>query len=94
MFMVLAACLVVLFYCSATPDILTKFYSNASCFSLLWLYMANNQVSVYRTIGPLVFKKIIDHFYHKDVHKENMTTIHSLTSFKLLCQLGFKRFIM
>ena len=23
-------------------------------FSLLWLYLANSQVSVYRTIGPLV----------------------------------------
>ena len=27
-------------------------YSNASCFSLLWLYLGNSQVSVYRTIGP------------------------------------------
>ena len=24
-------------------------------FSLLWLYLANSQVSVYRTIGPLVY---------------------------------------
>ena len=34
-----------------------NFYSNASCFSLLWLYLGNSQVSVYRTIGPtLVFR--------------------------------------
>ena len=31
---------------------LQNFYSNASCFSLLWLYLGNSQVSVYRTIGP------------------------------------------
>ena len=50
--MALATSLVVLFYCCATADILTNFYSNASCFSLLWLYLGNSQVSVYRTIGP------------------------------------------
>ena len=27
----------------------------SSGFSLLWLYLAYSQVSVYRTIGPLVF---------------------------------------
>ena len=48
MFMALATSLVVLFYCCATADIFT----NASCFSLLWLYLGNSQVSVYRTIGP------------------------------------------
>ena len=47
MFMALATSLVVLFYCCATADIL-----NAYCFSLLWLYLGNSQVSVYRTIGP------------------------------------------
>ena len=52
MFMVFATSLVVPFYCCATADILTNFYSNASCFSLLWLYLGNIQVSVYRTIGP------------------------------------------
>ena len=36
---------------------LRNFYSNASCFSLVWLYLGNSQVSVDRTIGPtLVFK--------------------------------------
>ena len=57
MFMVLATSLVVLYYCCATADILTKFYSNDSCFSLLWLCLGNSQVSVYSTIGPtLVFR--------------------------------------
>ena len=50
--MALATSLVVLFYCCATADILTNPYSNSSCFSLLWLYLGNSQVSVYRTIGP------------------------------------------
>ena len=47
MFMTLATSLVVFW---------RNFYSNASCFSLLLLYLGNSQVSVYRTIGPtLVF---------------------------------------
>ena len=54
MFMTLATSLVVLFNCYATADILTKRYSNASCFSLLLLYLGNSQVSVYRTIGPIL----------------------------------------
>ena len=32
---------------------------NSGCygiFSLLWLYLVINQASVYRTIGPLIFK--------------------------------------
>ena len=38
---------------------LRNFYGNASCFSLLLLYLGNSQVSVYRTIGPtLVYKQI------------------------------------
>ena len=37
---------------NATADILRNFYSNASCFSLVWLYLGNSQVSVDRTIGP------------------------------------------
>ena len=54
--MALATSLVVFFYCCATADILTNFYSNASCFSLFWLYLGNSQVTVYRTIGPtLIF---------------------------------------
>ena len=53
MFMTLATGLVVLFNCYATADIFRRnFYSNASCFSLLLLYLGNSQVSVYRTIGP------------------------------------------
>ena len=52
MFMTLGTSLVVLFNCYATADILTKLYSNASCFSLLLLYLGNSQVSVYRTNGP------------------------------------------
>ena len=56
MFMALATNLVVfllLCYCRYFDK---TFYSNASCFSLLWLYLGNSQVSVYRTIGPtLVF---------------------------------------
>ena len=52
MFMTLGTSLVVLFNCYATADILTNFYGNASCFSLLLLYLGNSQVSVYRTIGP------------------------------------------
>ena len=35
------------------------FYSNASCFSLLWLYLGNSQVSVYRTIGPTLVQKLL-----------------------------------
>ena len=52
MFMALATSLVVHFYCCATADVLTNFYSNASCFSL-----GNSKVSVYRTIGPTLVVK-------------------------------------
>ena len=55
--MALATSLVVLFIADrATADISTNFYSNTSCFSLLWLYLGNSQVSVYRTIGPTLVK--------------------------------------
>ena len=54
MFMALATSLVVLFYCCATADILTKLLQQ--CFLIFivvpWLYLGNSQVSVYRTIGP------------------------------------------
>ena len=56
MFMTLATYLVARFNCYATADILTKFYSNVSCFLLLLLYLGNSQVSVYRTIGPTLVK--------------------------------------
>ena len=63
MFMTLATSLVVLFNCYATADILKKFLQqcNASCFSLLLLYLGNSQVSVYRTIGPTLVTKRCRH---------------------------------
>ena len=59
--MALVTSLVVLFYCCATADILTKLLQQ--CFLIFivvpWLYLGNSQVSVYRTIGPtLVFISI------------------------------------
>ena len=58
MFMALATSLVVLFIAEVLQIFRQNFYSNTSRFSLLWLYMGNSQVSVYRTIGPtlVVFK--------------------------------------
>ena len=54
--MALTNSLVVLFIAVLLQIFLGNFYSNASCFSLLWLYVGNSQVGVYRTIGPtLVF---------------------------------------
>ena len=44
--------LVVLFIAVLLQIFWRNFYSNAPCFSLLWLYLGNSQVSVYRTIGP------------------------------------------
>ena len=58
--MALATSLVVLFYCCATADILTKFLQQ--CFLLLWLYLGNSQVSVYRTIGPTLVKSVFDSY--------------------------------
>ena len=52
MFMALTNSLVVLFIAVLLQIFLGNFYSNASCLSLLWLYLGNSQVSVYRTIGP------------------------------------------
>ena len=48
MFMALATRLVVLFYCCATADILTKHLQHCCLFFIV----GNSQVSVYRTIGP------------------------------------------
>ena len=60
MFMVFATSLVVLFYCCANADNLTKLLQHyASCFSLLWLYLGNSQVSVYRTIGPTLISLLM-----------------------------------
>ena len=63
MFMTLATSSVVLLNCYATADILTNFLQqliiiNASCFSLVLLYLGNSQVSVYRTIGPTLVLKL------------------------------------
>ena len=59
MFMVLATSLVVLFYCCATTDILTKIFTAMLLFfSLLWLYLDNSQVSVYRTLLWFLYFKI------------------------------------
>ena len=61
--MTLTNSLVVLFIAVLLQIFWRNFYSNASCFSLLWLYLGilnlgNSQVSVYRTIGPtLVFNR-------------------------------------
>ena len=52
MFMVLTNSLVLLFIAVLLQIFLRNFYSNAYCLSLLWLYLGNSQVSVYRTIGP------------------------------------------
>ena len=55
MFMALTNSLVGLFIAVLLQIFGRNFYSNASFFSLLWLYLGNSQVSVYRTIGrPLV----------------------------------------
>ena len=47
----IATSLVVLFIA-----VLLQIFCRMLCFLLLWLYMAISQVSVYRTIGPLVFR--------------------------------------
>ena len=58
MFMALATSLVVLFLLLCYCRYFDNFYSNAYCFSLLWLYLGNSQVSVYRTIGPTLVSVI------------------------------------
>ena len=50
--MALTNSLAVLFIAVLLEIFLGNFYNNASCFSLLWLYLGNSQVSVYRAIGP------------------------------------------
>ena len=53
---VFATSLTVFFIAVLLQKFLGNFYSNASCFSLLWLYLGNSQVSVYVTMCPsLVF---------------------------------------
>ena len=45
---------------------LRNFYSNASCFSLVWLYLGNSQVSVDRTIGPTLVLYITASYVSQD----------------------------
>ena len=56
MFMALTNSLVVLFYCCATADILTKLLQQCFLFFIVVVILGHNlgnsQVSVYRTIGP------------------------------------------
>ena len=64
MFMALTMSLVVLFIAVLLQIFRGIFYSNASCFSLLWLYLGNSQVNVYRTIGPTLVT-LSSHWYEK-----------------------------
>ena len=59
--MALATSLVVFFFIAELLQLFRKnFYSNTYCFSLLWLYLGNCQVSIYRTIGPTLVLKSDD----------------------------------
>ena len=59
--MALATSLVVLFLIAELLQLFRQnFYSNTSCFSLLWLYLGNFQVNIYRTIGPTLVLKSDD----------------------------------
>ena len=68
MFMAIANSLVVLFYCCATADILTKllqqFFFVFHCCG--YTLAINKQVSVYRTIGPTLVVKFYDDFSNND----------------------------
>ena len=70
MFMALTNDLVVLFYCCATADILTKLLQQCSLFFIIVRsYLDNSQVSVYRTIGPTLVSVTsisILYFYSND----------------------------
>ena len=59
--MALATSLVVLFYCCATLDILTKLLQQCFLFFIVVVILGHNlgnsQVSVYRTIGPTLVQK-------------------------------------
>ena len=81
MFMALTNSLVVLFIAVLLHIFSGNFYSDASCFPLLWLYLGNSQVSVYRTIGPTLvlvvsnnlsqsvnFDQIVKFCVHDHVH--------------------------
>ena len=59
MFMALTNSLVVLFIAVLLQILRGNYDSNASCLSLLWLYLGNSQVSVYRTIGPTLVSILI-----------------------------------
>ena len=60
--MALATSLVVLFFAELLQIFQQNFYSNTSRFSLLWSYLRNSQVSVYRTIGPTLVFLLRNHF--------------------------------
>ena len=79
MFMALATSLVVLFYCCATADILTKLLQQ--CFLIFivvpWLYLGNSQVSVYRTIGPT----LVDWIFF--IFADNEDMYRSLNEFEI-----------
>ena len=44
-----------MFFCCCFLFLSVKNYVAMEIFSVLWLYLANSQVSVYRTIGPIGF---------------------------------------
>ena len=50
----------------------------------LWLYLANSQVSVYRTIGPLVIIAIEKTHTHTNIVKSKM---HSYAILLIICKL-------
>ena len=70
-----------LFYCCATADILTNFYSNVSRFSLFWLYLGNSQVSVYRTIGPTLVLIFAPRFQTRTASMRRFYRVHTIHVF-------------
>ena len=74
--MALTNSLVVIFIAVLLQIFGRNFYSNASCFPLLWLYLGNIQVSVYRTIGPT----LVWYFPFRD-YRFAVQTIRTITIF-------------
>ena len=66
---------------------LRNFYSNASCFSLVWLYLGNSQVSVDRTIGPTLV--LLNPFQMMKKKYENLFQKKHIEHFSLYIQLSF-----
>ena len=48
-----------------------------STFSLLWLYLSNSQVSIYRTIGPLVINREVRQKNHVGIARHIRVKIGS-----------------